>query len=96
MTAISQADDAIKKAESGGRTQGLQQAKEQLSLAKRSIDEYNYEKAVILANQAKEAADKATAPPFPNWLTDNWLYVATFLAVIAGVVFLARSKRKRS
>jgi len=96
MTAISQADDAIKKAESGGRTQGLQQAKEQLSLAKRSIDEYNYEKAVILANQAKEAADKATAPTFPNWLTDNWLYVATFLAVIAGVVFLARSKRKRS
>jgi len=56
MTAISQADDAIKKAESGGRTQGLQQAKEQLSLAKRSVDEHNYEKAVILANQAKDMA----------------------------------------
>lgn len=94
MVAISQAGDAIKKAESDGRTQGLQQAREQLGLAKRWLDEYDYEKAVILANQAKEAADKATAPTFSNWLTNNWLYVATLLAVIAGAVFLA-SKRAR-
>lgn len=56
---LSRADNAIKKAESEGRSKGLDDAKKFLQQAQSTLDTYDYDKAIIAAIKAKKTAEAA-------------------------------------
>jgi len=60
--AIYNATLAIRKAESQGRTVGLDDARAKLDQAKNSFDSKQYSESLTLAKQALELANKATVP----------------------------------
>jgi len=59
---ISEAEAAIQKAESEGRTAGLNDAKTANQAAKDAMTSGDYERAISLADRAKELASKAAVP----------------------------------
>jgi len=61
-TRVAEAEKAIQEAESEGRTVGLSQAKSLIQDAKDAMSAGDYERAISLADRAKELASKATAP----------------------------------
>jgi len=93
--AINQASEAVRRAESEGRTKGLKEARELMSLAKLSLDKWDYEDAVALAVRARETADRATLPALPDWLSDNWPYIVAVSSVVVVAITLALRSRRR-
>jgi len=61
-TRVAEAEKAIQKAESEWRTFGLSQAKSLIQDAKDAMSAGDYERAISLADRAKELASKATVP----------------------------------
>jgi hypothetical protein len=59
---IAEAEAAVQKAESEGRTVGLSQARVLVQQAKDAMASGDYERAISLADQGKDLASKATAP----------------------------------
>ena len=59
---IAEADAAVQKAESEGRTVGLSQARVLIQQAKDAMAAGDYERAISLADQGKELASNATPP----------------------------------
>lgn len=79
---IADAEAAIQKAEREGRTVGLSQAKALIQQAKDAVAAGDYDKAILLADQAKELASKATAPQLttstiPTRMTSETTVVTT-------------------
>ncbi len=77
--AISEAERAIKNAESEGRTKGLDSAGQLLNNARYQHNFYIYWKAALIANEAKDKADDTVEP---SWVESNLPYL-TFLGIIS-------------
>ncbi len=90
---ISKAKDAIQKAESEGRTYGLDEAKSLLEQAQLALDTYNYDKALILAVKAKKTAETVSVPPSFIKLYGWYMGAAIVVAAVIGMM-LIYTKRK--
>jgi len=95
---MERARQAISRAESEGRTQGLQQATLIIQDARKALDAHQYGNALLLARQALDLAERATAPitvtvSLPsvsaNWLQVNWPYMILLGTVMVLVGILA-------
>ena len=94
---MERARQAISRAESEGRTQGLQQATLIIQDARKALDAHQYGNALLLARQALDLAERATAPitvtvSLPsvsaNWLQVNWPYMILLgtVMVLVGIL----------
>lgn len=105
---IDNADEAMRKAEQEGRTEGLGMAIQKLAEANHAYNSGQYDKAISLAKEALELAEKATVPTIttaatttatlptqPNWLQTNWSCVAVVAIVMAIAIILVTHKLRR-
>jgi len=109
---IAEAEAAVKKAESEGRTVGLTQARTMIQEAKDMMVTSDYERALTLADRAKELASRATAPQVTATTTPSTgittqittaapsatttYAVAGLVAVVVVTALLALRLRKKS
>ena len=106
---IDNADEATRRAGQEGRTEGLGMAIQKLAEANHAYNSGQYDKAISLAKEALELAEKATVPRIttssttatatlptePNWLQTNWSYMAVLATVTAIAVILVARKFRR-
>jgi len=102
---IANAEEAVRKAEEEGRTQGLDLARQRLEAARSAYGSGEYDTAISLAKEALELAEKATAPTTtieqtaalpaePDWLKLNWAYlIGLAVIIVIGIVLVARKLR---
>ena len=87
--AIAQAEEAVSRAKTEGRTIYLDRAKNLLEDARKALIEENYTQAILLAEEANRAADLAV----------TWLVIPVIIAfagvVLSGSVILYRRVRAR-
>ncbi|MGP3703012.1 MAG: DUF7343 domain-containing protein [Candidatus Bathyarchaeota archaeon] len=85
LLCITNAENAVKKAENEGRVIGLDEAKQLLDEAKNKFRTGSYLEAGKLAEKAKEVADKASAPiQLTTILT--YLAISVILIILAGIL----------
>jgi len=105
-TAIEEAKASIQRAETEGRTEGLDRAKALLVNSSAALDKGDYAAALAFAKQAKEAADSAvrasktqtktsTTDIAPSLPTNILIPAIVALAVLIGI-FLALEKGKKN
>jgi len=102
---IAEAEEAVRKAEQEGRTQGLDLTRQTLEAARIAYGSGEYDTAISLANETLELAAKATAPMTtteqtsalpaqPDWLKLNWAYLLGLAVIIViGIVLVTRKLR---
>jgi hypothetical protein len=103
---IANAEEAVRKAEQEGRTQGLDLTRQRLEAARSACGSGEYDTAISLAKQALELAEKATAPTIttteqtaalpaqPDWLKLNCAYLLGLAVIIViGLVLVTRKLR---
>lgn len=94
---IGQAREAIRLAESEGRTEGLQEAEQLLSQALDAYNKGQYASAESLAFQARARADQASTPaisPTPPY-TSLVLAAIFIVALLSAALILRRTRRSR-
>ncbi len=94
--ALSAANESIVKAETEGRTKGLEEARQLLQQARDDFDSYYYDYCIFYANEAKGAAGAAERPTF----LESYGMPLAVLGVIGGVsacglaVIVTKKKKK--
>ena len=91
---LTRAKDAIQKAESEGRTYGLDEAKSLVRQAQSRLDAYEYDGALILAAKAKRIAEVATELPNPIASYGWYVGIAVVVAVAIGAGIWMTKRRK--
>lgn len=94
QTAIDSAYDVITKANSEGRTEGLDQAESLLEQAEATQGEHKYNETISLANQAIETAELATIPTQPPPTETPGFEIAIILISLVFLLFLKRKKKR--
>jgi len=96
IDALSAANESVVKAETEGRTKGLDEAKQLLQRARYDFDSYCYDYGVFYANEAKEAAEAAETPTFLESYGMHLVALGVIGGVSAcGLIFSETKKNKK-
>ncbi|HIE23675.1 MAG TPA: alkaline phosphatase family protein [Candidatus Korarchaeota archaeon] len=93
--AISTAEQAIEIARKEGRISGLDEAELKLSEASSAYSAGDYSRAKLLADEALNLAEKATAPEIPLLRGKSLMLVVVVMVVVGGISYTYYSKKSR-